>query len=74
MAKAAYTVQATWDADSGVFTTESDIPGFVVEAETFEEVVELVRALAPEVIAANVADAAVPYTIEIVTRRELAVA
>jgi hypothetical protein len=73
MAKS-YTVQATWDADAGVFTTESDIPGLVVEAETFEEIVELVRALAPEVIAANLADALAPYKIEIVTRCELAVA
>jgi hypothetical protein len=69
-----YTVDATWDADAGVFTTRSDIPGLVVEAETFEEVVDLVRALAPEIIAANVADASVPYKIEIVTRREFAVA
>jgi predicted RNase H-like HicB family nuclease len=48
-----FTVTAMWDADAGVFTTQSDIPGLVVEAETFEEVVKLVQALAPEVIAAN---------------------
>ena len=72
MAKA-YTVHANWDADSGVFTTESDIPGLVVEAETFEEVVELVRALAPEVIAANLPDAPVPYKVEVIARREFAV-
>jgi hypothetical protein len=69
-----FTVNATWDAEAGVFTTESDIPGLVVEGETFEEVVELVRAFAPEVIAANVGASAAPYKIEIVTRRELAVA
>jgi hypothetical protein len=40
-----------------VFTTTSDIPGLVVEAATFEEVVDLLRSLAPEVIAANVPDA-----------------
>lgn len=69
----AYTVHANWDADAGVFTTESDIPGLVVEAETVEELVALVRALVPEVIAANLPDAPFPYKVEIVTRREFAV-
>ena len=72
MAKA-FTVTAIWDADAHVFTTESDIPGLVVEAATFEEVVDLVLELAPDVIASNVIDA-VPYKVEIVTRREFAVA
>ncbi len=70
----AFTVTAVWDPDAGVFTTESDIPGFVVEAATFEELVDLVRSLAPEVIAANVPSASAPYKVQIVTRRELAVA
>ena len=69
-----FTVTAIWDPDAGVFTTESDIPGLVVEAETFEEMVDLVRSLAPEVIAANVPSAPPPYSVQIVTRRELAVA
>jgi len=50
----AFTVTAVWDPDAEVFTTESDIPGLVVEAATFEELVDLVRSLAPDVIAANV--------------------
>ena len=70
----AFTVTAVWDPDAEVFTTESDIPGFVVEAGTFEELVDLVRTLAPEVIAANVPGAQSPYRVQIVTRRELAVA
>jgi hypothetical protein len=57
-----------------VFTTQSDIPGFVVEAATFEELVDLISSLAPEVIAANVPDAPAPYRVQIVTRRELAFA
>jgi hypothetical protein len=72
MAKA-FTVTAVWDPDAEVFATTSDIPGLVVEAATFEELVDLVRSLAPDVVAANIADAAAPYTVEIVTRRELAV-
>ena len=69
-----FTVTAVWDAEAGVFTTESDIPGLVVEAESFEELVELVEALAPEVIAANLPDVIPPYRVHIETRRELAVA
>ncbi len=70
----AFTVTAVWDSDAEVFTTESDIPGFVFEAATFEELIDLIGALAPEVIAANVPDARAPHKVEIVTRRELAVA
>jgi hypothetical protein len=46
----------------------------VVEAATFEELVDLIGSLAPEVIAANVPDAPTPYRVQIVTRRELAFA
>lgn len=70
----AFTVTANWDAEAGVFTSQSDIPGLVVEAETFEELVELVQALAPEVTAANLPDAPRPYRVNVETRRELAVA
>lgn len=48
-----FTVTATWDPDARVFTSQSDIPRLVIEAATFEEFVDLVRALAPDVIAAN---------------------
>ncbi len=69
-----FTVTAVWDPDAEVFATESDIPGLVVEAGTFEELIDLVRSLAPEVIAANIPAAQTPYTVQIVTTRELAVA
>ena len=49
----AFVITATWDAEAGVFTSQSNIPGLVVEAETFEEFVQLVQTLAPEIIAAN---------------------
>jgi Domain of unknown function (DUF1902) len=70
----AFTVTADWDAEARVFTSQSDIPGLVIEAATFEELVELVEALAPEVIAANVLDARRPYGNKLETRRKLAVA
>ena len=70
----AFTVTADWDSEACVFTSQSDIPGLVVEAATFEELVELVEALALEVISANVPGARRPYTVEIVIHRQLAVA
>ena len=70
----AFTVTAIWDSEAQVFTSQSDIPGLVVEAGTFEELVDLVMALAPEVIAANVPDARRPYKVHVETRRDLAVA
>lgn len=69
-----YTVTATWDQEARVFTSQSDIPGLVVEAETFEEFVDLVRSLAPEVIAANLPEARGPHTVHVETRLDLAVA
>lgn len=69
-----FTVTATWDAGARVFTSRSDIPGLIVEAETFEEFVDLVQALAPEVIAANLPGTRGPHTVRVETRRELAVA
>ncbi|MFN0192189.1 MAG: DUF1902 domain-containing protein [Aestuariivirga sp.] len=67
-------VSATWDPEANVFVSQSDIPGLVVEAETFEELVALVEAFAPEVIEANLPGASRPYTVKIETSRELAVA
>ena len=49
-----FTVTATWDGEANVFTSQSNIPGLVIEADTFEEFVDLVEALAPDVISANV--------------------
>ncbi len=39
-----FTATANWDDKAKVFTSSSDIPGLVVEAETFEEFVSLVEA------------------------------
>ena len=69
-----FTVTAIWDPEPRVFTSQSDIPGLVVEAETFEVFVGLVEALAPEMIAANLPAAVRPYTVKVETRRELAMA
>ena len=67
-------VTATWDAEARVFTSQSNIPGLVVEAENFDELVSLVEALAPDVIAANMPDETRPYRVHVEMRRDLAVA
>jgi Domain of unknown function (DUF1902) len=69
-----FTVTALWDCQARVFTTQSDIHGLVIEADTFEELVDLVESLAPEIIAANLPGAVAPCTVRIETLRELAVA
>jgi Domain of unknown function (DUF1902) len=67
-------VTALWDADAGVFVSTSDIPGLVVEAETFDAFVELVHALAPEVIAANLPELKGPHHIRVQAQRDLTLA
>ncbi len=46
-------VQADWDAEAGVWVSTSDIPGLHVEADTLGEFMDLVAALAPEMLADN---------------------
>jgi Domain of unknown function (DUF1902) len=67
-------VTATWDPEARAFTSQSNIPGLVVEAENFDELVSLVEALAPDVIAANMPDETRPYRVHVEMRRDLAVA
>jgi hypothetical protein len=50
---AEYHVQADWDAEARVWVSTSNIPGLVVEADTLPEFVELVQALAPDLLADN---------------------
>jgi Domain of unknown function (DUF1902) len=69
-----FKVTANWDPEAEVFTSTSDVPGLVVEAETFEEFVSLVEELGPEVLEANVPSAKRPYLFDIELHRTLAVA
>jgi hypothetical protein len=60
-----FKVRAVWDNEAKVFTSSSTIPGVVVAADTFEEFVSLVEALAPEMLAANMPQVKRPYIITI---------
>lgn len=47
-------VRGDWDAGAGVrIATSSDVPGLCCEAATFEELVDIVLALVPDLLAAN---------------------
>mgnify|MGYP003576733777 FL=1 len=50
---ARYTVTAVWDAEAGVYWSQSDIVGLNVEAATLSEFVDLVETLAPELMRDN---------------------
>lgn len=67
-------VTARWDEDAKVFVSRSDVPGLVVEAETFDEFVALVQALAPELIAENLPDQPRPFRVRIDVSREFVMA
>lgn len=52
----AYTVRARWDEESRSWWTDGeDIPGLTCQAATFDELVETVLALAPELLRDNCA-------------------
>ncbi|CAN1541607.1 Domain of unknown function DUF1902 [Caulobacteraceae bacterium] len=63
-------VQADWDAEAEVWVSTSDIPGLHVEADTLGEFMELVEALAPEMLAGNLGIKG-PVPVEIRANRTL---
>jgi hypothetical protein len=52
MAKELY-VNALRDADAGVFYAESNVPGLHVEAESLDEMIEILLDVLPDLIRAN---------------------
>ena len=54
MSSRAYTVRARWDEVSKTWWTDGeDIPGLCCQADSFEELIETVLALAPELLRDN---------------------
>ena len=54
MSNAAYTVRARWDdASKSWWTDGEDIPGLCCQAASFDELVETILALAPDLLCAN---------------------
>ncbi|MCU1350468.1 MAG: hypothetical protein JWO56_3498 [Acidobacteria bacterium] len=49
-----YHVHADWDPEANVWVaTSGDVPGFVTEAETIEELTARLRTMIPELLEAN---------------------
>ena len=53
MPRRAFYVRAHWDDEAEVFYSESDIEGLHIEAATIEEFVEVMNAIAGDLIVAN---------------------
>jgi hypothetical protein len=69
-----FKVSAIWDPAVGIYVSESEVPGLVVEAETFEEFIATVEALAPDLLQANMPEARRPYEFEILAQRTMEIA
>ncbi len=54
-----YHVDARWDSDAQVWTSNSDVPGLVIETSTLAEFEALMRELVPEMLADHGQDGAV---------------
>jgi predicted RNase H-like HicB family nuclease len=65
-----YYVHAVWDEEAKVWVASSeDVPGLATEAETTEALVEKLKSLIPELLAANGRTDAKPIAFELLTRR-----
>jgi predicted RNase H-like HicB family nuclease len=51
---ASYNVRAEWDGEAGVWVASSDdVPGLATGADTFEELVEKLKVVIPELLEEN---------------------
>ena len=54
MSTSTYVVRARWDEDRRTWWTDGeDLPGLCCQAKSFEELVDLVFAMAPDLLRAN---------------------
>lgn len=54
MSRKAYDIRAEWDEDAAVWiATSSDVPGLCCEAKTFEELLDVVVDLVPDLLVEN---------------------
>jgi hypothetical protein len=72
MTERTYTVRAEWDGEACVWiATSDDVPGLCCEAGTFEELVDVVLALVPELLAENgVAPPTPEVTVNVIAERQ----
>jgi Domain of unknown function (DUF1902) len=66
-----FNVAAIWDNEAKVFVSQSDIPGLVIEADTFDAFVSLVDQLAPVMIADNLPEARGDFLVQVRAQRDI---
>ena len=65
-----YTVNLIWDTDAGVWiATSEDIPGLVLESESYDSLLERTLQAAPELLSLNNADSK-PATLNFLSKRQ----
>ena len=63
-------VRAEWDEVAGVWVaTSDDVPGLATEAETMESLIEKLKTMIPELLAANGDSPSTDIPFELLTRR-----
>ncbi len=66
-----YKVKISWDAEASVWiATSDDIPGLVLESESFDKLLAETRSAAPELLAINRPESAVTNILFLSERRE----
>ena len=67
-----FRVNALWDAEAEVYVaTSDDIPGLVVEAGTFEELMADLRAVVPELLELNKVPHTWPVRLNLTTTEDI---
>jgi hypothetical protein len=71
-----YSVKALWDEEAGVWYSESNIPGLVIEADSLAQFEQLLYKLGPEMLAENenIHNVRIPVEFEAIGVRQLEVA
>jgi hypothetical protein len=69
-----YYVRAIWDSEASVWTSQTDIPGLVIEANTLAEFESLIEELAPEMLVANTGVEPRGVSVHFSAERQLALA
>ena len=65
-----YTVRLIWDHDAGVWVaTSDDIPGLVLESESFDSLINRTIQAAPELLSLN-QPAVEPFTLTFLSERQ----
>lgn len=64
------TIEALWDAEAGVwYSTGGDVPGLCIQANTFDELVDIATSLTPDLLRDNGITLSGPIALHITAER-----